>query len=123
VQEDKPIKVLLVEDDDDIRKLLEAALGERFDVASACSGRDAASAMLTVEPDIMLADLELPGLCGEALALRAQALAAPPVVFLMSGDHERLGRARRLARETIRKPFSIREIVDTLEASHSPAAA
>lgn len=122
VQEGKTIKVLVVEDDDDIRSLLEAALGERFQVASACSGRDAARVMLTQEPDIMLADLELPGLCGEALALRATALQAPPVIFLMSGDHERLGRAERLACETIRKPFSIREIVNTLEASHSRAA-
>lgn len=116
-------RVLLVEDDDDIRRLLETALGERFEVASVAGGREAAGAMVSRRPDIMLADLDLPGMCGEALALRARALHEPPDVFLMSGDHERLRAARRLARRTIAKPFSLFDVVAILSSSSASAVA
>lgn len=115
--------VLVVEDDDDIRRLLETALAERFNVSSVATGREAAGAMLSRRPDIVLADLELPGLCGEALALRARALQDPPEVYLMSGDHERLRVARRLACETISKPFSLFDLIATLSRSTSSAVA
>jgi DNA-binding response OmpR family regulator len=115
------VNVLVVEDDEDVRRLLEAALGERFQVASVASGREAAHALVLQRPDIVLADLELPGLCGEALALRARALADPPAVYLMSGDHERLRAARRLADETFSKPFSLLGVVDTLGRCGAPA--
>lgn len=114
-------RILVVEDDDDIRRLLETALGEHFDVASVASGREAAGAMLSLRPDIVLADLELPGLCGEALALRAGALHDPPDVYLMSGDHERLRVARRLACHTISKPFSLFDVIDLLNRSSAVA--
>lgn len=110
----RAVNVLVVEDDDDVRRLLETALGERFQVSSVATGREAAQALLSQRPDIVLADLELPGLCGEALALRARALQDPPAVYLMSGDHERLRNAGRLARETIAKPFSVFGVVDAL---------
>lgn len=115
--------ILVVEDDDDIRRLLETALGEHFNVSSVATGREAAGALLNLRPDLMLADLELPGLCGEALALRAHALHDPPEVYLMSGDHERLRVARRLACATISKPFSLLQLIDTLSRSQPSAVA
>lgn len=113
-EEEHRASVLLVEDDDDIRRLLEAALAERFKVSSVATGREAASALVSVRPDIVLADLDLPGMCGEALALHAQALLDPPDVYLMSGDHDRLRYARGLACETISKPFSLFGLIDVL---------
>lgn len=115
--------ILVVEDDDDIRRLLETALGEHFKVSSVATGREAAGALLSLRPDVVLADLELPGLCGEALALRARALHDPPEVYLMSGDHERLRVARRLACATISKPFSLFNLIDTLSRSQPSAIA
>jgi DNA-binding response OmpR family regulator len=110
----KAVNILVVEDDEDVRRLLETALSERFQVASVATGREAAHALLLQRPDIVLADLEVPGLCGEALALRARALNDPPAVYLMSGDHERLRAAERLAEETFSKPFSVFGVVDAL---------
>ncbi len=108
------MNLLVVEDDEDVRRLLETALGERFSVSSVASGREASLALVSGRPDIVLADLELPGLCGEALALRARALSHPPTVYLMSGDHERLRAAERLAEDTFSKPFSLFGVLDTL---------
>lgn len=119
--EGKSVNVLVVEDDEDVRRLLETALGERFAVSSVSTGREAAHALLNRRPDIVLADLELPGMCGEALALRARALSNPPAVYLMSGDHERLRAAERLAEVTFSKPFSLFGVLDTL--SRCPALA
>ncbi len=113
------VTILVAEDDDDVRRLLETVLAERFRVASCASGADASRALLSMSPDILLADLDLPGMCGEALALRAGALREPPAVYLMSGDHERLRAAGRLAHDTIAKPFSLHGVIDTLSRCSS----
>lgn len=109
----KPLRVLVAEDDD-VRRLLVAALGRRFDVANCASGREALRALAQDRPEVVLVDLDLPGLCGEALALRAGVLPDPPVVYLMSGDHQRLHLARRLAGRTVPKPFSVLDRVREL---------
>ncbi|MFW5878295.1 MAG: PAS domain-containing protein [Myxococcota bacterium] len=109
--------ILLVEDDDSIRKLIERYLSERgFTVLSCRGGEEALQAAAAREGpiDLLLADVIMPGMAGpkvaEALAKDRPGL---PSLF-MSGysDHELdryLASGERL--DFIQKPFSLGALV------------
>jgi CheY-like chemotaxis protein len=62
------VRILLVEDDDDIRNLLRLALEARGAVLTAVDGTRAAVAAIKVQtPDIVISDITMPGEDGHAL--------------------------------------------------------
>jgi CheY-like chemotaxis protein/HPt (histidine-containing phosphotransfer) domain-containing protein len=88
--------IAVVEDNADNRLLVDAILGERFDLHEYETGSDALDGMARVRPDLVLLDVSLPGMDGiEVVArLRSDAvLAEIPIVALtahaMTGDRER----------------------------------
>ena len=88
--------VAVIEDNADNRLLLDAMLGDRFDLDEYATGGDALAAMPTRLPDLVLLDVSLPGMDGlEVLArMRDDAvLCDVPVIVVtahaMAGDRER----------------------------------
>jgi CheY-like chemotaxis protein len=96
--------VLLVEDDEDLRRVLQIALGSEFDLRSCATGTDALHRLRTERVDVLLTDLDLPGVSGEALAEVARTLPRPVPVVAMSGDFVRLEACRRMVDAVIAKP-------------------
>ncbi len=76
-------------------------------VRVASSGSEALRTLLDEPPSVLIAELDLPGVSGEQLAVRARTLPDPPLVVLIGADHERLSRAAGYADHTLRKPFEI----------------
>jgi CheY-like chemotaxis protein len=78
-------EVLVVDDHDGfrrmVRKMLEAA---GFTVAEAANGEEAARAVLLLRPDLVLLDIQLPGLDGFEVARRLCAQEYRPVIVLTS---------------------------------------
>lgn len=75
----RPVRVVLVEDNDSFRQTLELLFGMRDEVdvvASAASGDEASRICSDVRPDVVLMDYRMPGLNG-AEATRAVLLACP----------------------------------------------
>jgi two-component system, NarL family, response regulator LiaR len=75
----RPVRVVLVEDNDTFRQTLELLFGMRDEVdvvASAASGDDASRICSDVRPDVVLMDYRMPGLNG-AEATRAVLRACP----------------------------------------------
>ena len=69
------VRILLVEDDDDIRSLLRLALESRGAVLTAVDGTRAAVAAIDVEtPDIVISDITMPGEDGHALLRKVRSL-------------------------------------------------
>ena len=67
-------RVLVVEDSDDVRELLEACIRELgHDVLAAANGPDGAAAIERERPEIALVDVGLPGIDGYEVARRARA--------------------------------------------------
>ena len=95
--------VLLVEDDEDLRGMLEGMLPE-FEVRSCATGSEALDVLQTERVDVLLTDLELPGVSGEVLARFARALPRAVAVVVMSGNLARLEAGRVLADAVIVKP-------------------
>ena len=109
------MRLLVVEDDEDLRHFLGIVLAAQHDVVCLGNGREALRQLASNAPDVLLSDLDLPELSGEELAHSAAGSQPPPAILLWSGDHARLDRARSLAAATLPKPFSIAELSGLLE--------
>lgn len=112
-------RVLLVDDEADIRHTVSGLLGDAgYEVWSASSGNEATALVQAgFVPDILLVDYTMPGETGVdlALALR-QTLVDLPVLFL-SGHVDRAVIAGAVpAARLLRKPFRVDELLATLRA-------
>jgi two-component system, OmpR family, response regulator len=113
-------RVLLVEDDPDLRRLLKRGLGEEgFAVEAASTGRDGIQSASENPPDLMVVDIGLPDADGRDLcqALRAQGVSAP-VLFLTALDAvtDRISGFVAGGDDYLTKPFAVGELVMRLRA-------
>lgn len=104
-------RVLLVEDEDDIREnTAELMRIMGYEVLEAASA-EAALALLERRPDIVLTDLQLPGLGGEALAHAArQRLPRARIAFMSGASH-----ASSAADALLPKPYDAGQLQALLE--------
>jgi CheY-like chemotaxis protein len=114
-------RILLVEDDPDIREIAEMALGAvgGFEVFSCGTGGEALRRAAEFAPQLAVVDVMMPGMDGPGLmaALRARPdTAALPVVFMTAKvQPEEVARWRALgAAEVIAKPFDPMKLADRL---------
>jgi DNA-binding response OmpR family regulator len=99
--------ILLVEDDEDLRSLLEKVLSEDYYVRSCGSATEALRRLHTERVHVVLTDLGLPDLGGEYLVRAAHGAMPPVPVVVMSGDRDRLEACRELADATLPKPCAL----------------
>jgi len=105
------ITLLYVDDDDDMRRLMEALLemDGGFDAKICESGPQALDLLDEFEPQIMLFDVMMPEMDGPELlnAVRKRGKHAPVAFITAQSDHEELQRLMDLgATGTIMKPFN-----------------
>lgn len=106
--------VLVVDDDPDVRALIELLLDRMgHDVRVAATAEDALLRSAERRPDLLLLDLSLPGLDGdELLTWLDRGLGRPPALCLISARPE--DQLRRLAGRHgatyLHKPFVAREL-------------
>jgi two-component system, cell cycle response regulator DivK len=90
-------RILVVEDQEDLRGVLRDLLtGSGYNVAEAADGQDGVAKALSERPDLILMDIQLPGLDGYETTRQIKsdpALATTPVIavssFAMKGDEEK----------------------------------
>jgi two-component system cell cycle response regulator DivK len=98
LSEEKPVRILYIEDYPDNRLLIRRVLmAEGYEVLEAGDAREALKLALTNPPDLILMDINLPEVDGYTLTARIRStprLAHIPVVALtanvMKGDRERV---------------------------------
>ena len=110
-------KILVVEDEPDIRKLVQYNLTqERFKVMEAEDGEQALKLLQREKPSLVILDLMLPGLSGMELCklLRQRSETAKlPILMLTAkaGEADRIVGLEMGADDYLAKPFSPREMV------------
>jgi type II secretory ATPase GspE/PulE/Tfp pilus assembly ATPase PilB-like protein/CheY-like chemotaxis protein len=118
----KGATVLLVEDEDQLRRLMKELLErDGYLVAEARDGAQALDQVDRHAPDLIMLDLNLPGLDGYGVLakLRAQPLTAkiPVIVLTAKGDEDNEVRVFELgADDFLTKPFRARALSARLEA-------
>lgn len=110
--------VLLVEDDDPVRSALELVLQRHGFVVHSCrTAEDALEIIAEIPtPDVLLADLGLPGLGGLDLALQLRRAGLCGQALLISGyaGEARAERARAENFPLLPKPFTSSQLIDKL---------
>ena len=91
--------VLIVDDDDDLRKLAQIQLAEGFDVIQAPNGEMCLALASQERPDVILLDMMMPGMDGAQVLNRLSASPSTkdiPVIFLsaLTGVDEPCERSR-----------------------------
>lgn len=108
------VKILVVDDEPAIRKLLRVGLtSEGYAVLEANNARDAISQVAEERPDLILLDLGLPDMAGHDLLAkwRSDALELPIVILSSRTDETGIVRALELgADDYVTKPFGMKEL-------------
>jgi two-component system, OmpR family, response regulator len=113
-------RVLVVEDDSDLRRVLRSGLDEEgFEVIPVALGAEAIAVANQDPPDVLVVDIGLPDSDGRDVcqALRARGIDAP-VLFLTARDAvpDRLWGFSAGADDYVTKPFALAELVARVRA-------
>jgi two-component system, OmpR family, alkaline phosphatase synthesis response regulator PhoP len=108
-------RVLVVDDEDDVRTLMRRLLEKvGYTVQTAAGGVEAIRSVDASRPDLVLLDLVMPGLDGWAVMERLQASDPPPIVLLASpGSNAKDGPFRDCVAAYLAKPLHSDELVAT----------
>lgn len=106
-------KVLIVEDDYDIREFLREEVGRFFDVAVAANGREGLETAKTFDADLIISDVLMPGMTGFELTKKLKSdfhTSHIPIILLtaLSASDKHLEGIEMGADAYITKPFSVK---------------
>src|SRR6185369_1476877 len=114
-------RILLVDDNTDMREYLRRLLATKYDVEAVAEGESALAAALSQRFDLVLSDVMMPKIDGFGLlkALRADEKTRTTPVILLSaraGEESRVEGMGAGADDYLIKPFSARELMARVEA-------
>lgn len=114
-------RILVVEDDEKSRRLLVDVLGfHGYEVAAFESGEEALAHVATAPPDLVLLDIQLPGMNGfEVLrTLRQNGASRMPVLAVTASvmDHDRRKIVEAGFDAYVPKPVNMKELLATLRS-------
>lgn len=107
-------RILVVEDDPDLAKMLQRILSHDGYGVTTCSDGEAALRHLDEHPvDLLITDLMMPGMEGEELLIelrRRKGSASIPVILLSASAMRRTIAERLRVEASLAKPFDIEEL-------------
>jgi DNA-binding response OmpR family regulator len=119
-------RILVVDDEPDLLRFVRRALeAEGYQVQTAADGADGLRLALTTEPDLVVLDLLMPGVDGQAVltALLAHDPGMRVLVLSATADIQaRISCLERGAVDFLAKPFAVRELIARVRSRlRSPA--
>lgn len=113
------VKVLVVDDDVDLLDVVSYVLRRhQFDVVTATDGVQALEVFEREQPDLVVLDVNMPGLDGFEVCRRIRAVSDVPIIMLTvrSEDVDVVGAFRLGADDYVTKPFSTSQLVARVQA-------
>ena len=112
----KDYKLIVIEDNDDIREFIQSQLGGYFTVTTAENGAEGLEKVQNEQPDLVICDVMMPGMDGFELCKRLKnnfVTSHIPVIMLTahSSDAHRLEGVQSGADVYITKPFSMKLVM------------
>ena len=121
----KGARILIVDDEAPIRKLLRVALaGHGYEVAEASSGQEGLNEAAVYRPDLIILDLGLPDVEGLEVVQRLREWSKVPVIILSvrEQDYDKIAALDAGADDYVTKPFSMGELLARIRAAMRHAA-
>lgn len=121
--------ILVVDDEPQIHRFLKPALeATGFSALRADTGTEALRLAASASPDLILLDLGLPDIDGQAVLVKLRAFCAAPVIVLSARDREaeKIAALDAGAHDYVEKPFALGELLARIRAAlrlHRPGDA
>ncbi|VAX23509.1 Phosphate regulon transcriptional regulatory protein PhoB (SphR) [hydrothermal vent metagenome] len=118
-----PCKILVVDDEEDIRDLLQYNLESAgYEVVVAKTGEEALTAIRAAKPKVVLLDLMLPGIDGldvcKKVRLESEISETPIIMLTARGEEEDIVKGLEIgADDYVTKPFSIKEVLARIQVA------
>ena len=109
-----PKKILVVDDEPQIRKFLRISLRAHHHIVfEAGTGRDAVALAIQEQPELIILDLSLPDMDGQEVITRLREHGTAPIIVLTvrTGDADKIEALDRGADDYVTKPFGIDELM------------
>jgi two-component system KDP operon response regulator KdpE len=122
----KPAKILVVDDEQQIRRALKSILSAReYDVTLASNGEEALDLAIDHSPDMVILDLSMPGMDGIEVCRELRTWYNGPILVLSvrGEDADKISALDTGADDYLTKPFSAGELVARVRAQLRRAAA
>lgn len=117
---EQQIKILVIEDDEDIRTVVATRLKRAgYETTIASDGKDGLRHFYADRPDLVVLDIAMPVMDGWQVLERLREVSDVPVLILTAATQERdkLRGLRSGADDYITKPFSGEELLDRVEVA------
>ena len=120
-------RILVVDDEPQIRRVLRSTLAFRgYELVEAASGEEALELARKVKPDLILLDVNLPGMSGIETCRELRGFTAMPIIMLTvrNAERDKVVALDAGADDYVTKPFGIEELLARVRASlrrHSSA--
>jgi two-component system, OmpR family, KDP operon response regulator KdpE len=128
----KASKILVVDDEPQIRRVMRATLSSQgYTISEAPSGAAALEKLRRERPDLILLDMNMPGMDGLETCREIRATSSVPIIILTvrSGEKDKVRSLDAGADDYVTKPFSMEELLARIRAalrrvepSETPAA-
>ena len=112
------MKILIAEDDNSLRRLLNDQLTEYgYEVVEASNGKEAYDLFLKTRPDMAILDVMMPIMDGFSLLTKIRETSQMPVIFLTARGEEidKVSGLRMGADDYLVKPWSMNELLARIE--------
>jgi two-component system KDP operon response regulator KdpE len=119
-------RVLIVDDEQEIRRALTVGLGDRgYRTQAVASGEDAVVAVEQSRPDVILLDLAMPGMGGLEACRQIRARWSVPIIVLsvMGDERDKVAALDAGADDYLTKPFGMEELLARIRVAQRHAAA
>jgi two-component system KDP operon response regulator KdpE len=110
-------RVLVVDDEPQIRRALQSALtGHGYDVSTAENGAEALTAIASWRPDAVILDLMLPDISGSDVLRDTRTWSSLPIIVLSArgGESDKVNALNEGADDYLVKPFGMAELLARL---------
>jgi two-component system KDP operon response regulator KdpE len=107
-------KILLIEDEQEIRRFLRVSLtGQGYDLVESSNGRDGIMQAASRQPELIILDLGLPDIDGMEVIREVRGWSRVPIIILSARgqEHQKVDALDAGADDYLTKPFSIGELV------------
>jgi DNA-binding response OmpR family regulator len=116
------IKILTVDDEDDVRRLIATKLSkEGFDVIQASDGEEGVAAAEQSKPDLVIMDVNMPKMDGFTAARIIREKVVPtPIVLMLTANGSEADQMKGLsggAEDYIVKPFAPRDLISRVKVA------
>ncbi len=113
-------RILMVDDEPQIRRVMKTALvANGYEAYEARTGEEALEGLREYNPDLILLDLNMPGIGGMAACRQIRAVSEASIIVLSvrDGEQDKIAALDAGADDYITKPFSVNELLARIRAN------